>query len=305
MAEVEAWQKALWKFSSVGHIGKVGGPKAWMEPVSPIVATREVRLKLPLPADGRGVTVSLVATDAGDGSGGDLAAWRRPRLVAPGRPEIPLKDLRRVADDLARVRDRLFADTPKYLEASDEVEAAGSRDGVDDRARARGLDPDSLRAWLDYLGIAPTGAVALTGHLVEKRETGGGHAFINGWGLGELPILLANSSDQAVRIPGNMKPHGVAVHPSPTLRAAVGWRSPVAATDPGRGHGHARPPGMRQRRDLDPGTPPRDDPPTGSPRGSPRGIESGRSGRSKGSPWASATSSRWRSARATGATPAT
>src|SRR6185312_7074893 len=46
----------------------------------------------------------------------------------------------------------------------------------------------------------------------------------------ETPQLLANSSDQHVRIPGNMKPHGVAVHPSPTLRAAVGWQSPVTAT---------------------------------------------------------------------------
>src|SRR5207249_4116668 len=42
--------------------------------------------------------------------------------------------------------------------------------------------------------------------------------------------LLANSSDQHVRIPGNMKPHGVVVHPSPKLQAAVGWRSPVATT---------------------------------------------------------------------------
>ena len=31
VAEIAEWQKALWKFSSVGHIGKVDGPKAWME----------------------------------------------------------------------------------------------------------------------------------------------------------------------------------------------------------------------------------------------------------------------------------
>ena len=30
---VARWQKKLWKFSGVGHIGKTGGPKAWMEPV--------------------------------------------------------------------------------------------------------------------------------------------------------------------------------------------------------------------------------------------------------------------------------
>src|SRR5438445_11516724 len=27
-----------------------------------------------------------------------------------------------------------------------------------------------------------------------------------------------------------MKPHGVCVHPSPTLAAAVGWQSPIAGT---------------------------------------------------------------------------
>src|SRR5262245_30624632 len=43
-AEIGQWQKALWKFGSVGHIGKLGGPKAWMEPVNPLSARQEVRL---------------------------------------------------------------------------------------------------------------------------------------------------------------------------------------------------------------------------------------------------------------------
>ena len=40
---------------------------------------------------------------------------------------------------------------------------------------------------------------------------------------------FGNSSDRLVRIPGNLKGHGVVVHPSPKLAAAVGWRSPVDA----------------------------------------------------------------------------
>ena len=84
-------------------------------------------------------------------------------------------------------------------------------------------------AWLDFLGIGTGGDVALTGHFAKKVNAGGGYPFINGWGTEGLPELVANSSDKAVRIPGNMKPHGVAVHPSPTLNAAVGWRSPVSA----------------------------------------------------------------------------
>src|SRR6185436_21166093 len=32
---------------------------------------------------------------------------------------------------------------------------------------------------------------------------------------------------QHVRIPGNLKGHGIVLHPSPKLNAAVGWRSPM------------------------------------------------------------------------------
>ena len=229
-AEVSAWQKTLWKFSSVGHIGKVGGPKAWMEPVSPLVASREVRFKVPPSPDGRGVTLSLVASDAGDGNEHDFVVWRNPRLVVPGRPDLALRDVRRVADELMTTRERLFPETARYLEASAEVESGRGRVDVGDLAGRRGLDPDALRVWLDYLGIVPAGALNLAGHFTRKVTRGGGHDFINGWGPDELPQLLANSSDQHVRIPGNMKPHGVAVHPSPTLRAAVGWLSPGSGT---------------------------------------------------------------------------
>ncbi len=68
----------------------------------------------------------------------------------------------------------------------------------------------------------------IEGHFTETYTNGSGFAFINGWGKSGTPNLAANSSDQHVRIPGNMKPHSVAVHPSPKLAAAVGWRSPVA-----------------------------------------------------------------------------
>ncbi len=58
-------------------------------------------------------------------------------------------------------------------------------------------------------------------------ETGGGYAFVKGWGTPATPSVVANSSDQEVRIPGTVKPHSVAVHPSPTQNVAVGWRSPI------------------------------------------------------------------------------
>jgi hypothetical protein len=36
----------LWRFASVGHIGKENGPKAWQEPVTPLVPQHEMRVKL-------------------------------------------------------------------------------------------------------------------------------------------------------------------------------------------------------------------------------------------------------------------
>ena len=66
-------------------------------------------------------------------------------------------------------------------------------------------------------------------HFTAKINKTGGYDFISGWGSDATPLVLANSSDQHVRVPGNMKPHSVAIHPSPTLQAVVSWRSPVAA----------------------------------------------------------------------------
>ncbi len=57
-----------------------------------------------------------------------------------------------------------------------------------------------------------------------------GYEFIKCWVADDALSLIANSSDQHVRVPGNMKPHSVAVHPTPTLSIGVAWRSPVDGT---------------------------------------------------------------------------
>lgn len=91
-ADVEAVQKGLFTFASVGLIGRKGGPKQWLEPVSPLVSQQELRLKLPESTGGADVIVSLVASDAGDGNTHDFVVWKQPRLVAPGRPDLSLRD---------------------------------------------------------------------------------------------------------------------------------------------------------------------------------------------------------------------
>jgi len=228
--EISRWQAALWRFTSVGHIGKVNGPKAWMEPVVPIASRQEFKLKLAPPADGQDIVLYLAAGDAGDGNEQDFAIWERPRLVSPGRPDLFLRDVRGVTRELAVRRERLFATTAKCLEAA--AEAGASQAAVDIAALAKkhGVEPEALAAWLDYLGIGAGGPVKLGTPISRKIQNSSGYDFIKGWVGDDALSVVANSSDQAVRIPGNVKPHSVAVHPAPTLSVAVGWRSPVAAS---------------------------------------------------------------------------
>ncbi|MDX1950569.1 MAG: DUF1592 domain-containing protein [Verrucomicrobiota bacterium] len=90
--EIFRWQKALWKFSSVGHIGKAGGPKAWLEPFSPLSSQQEFKQKLSSPV-GDEFIIYLAAGDAGDGVENDIVQWKEPRLVAPDGKIIPLRSV--------------------------------------------------------------------------------------------------------------------------------------------------------------------------------------------------------------------
>ena len=231
-ADIEEWQRALWKFNSVGHLGKVGGPKEWLEPFSPVDFEQNVRMKLPADATGE-VTLYLVASDAGDGNTNDFVVWKEPRLVMPGGPSLLLRDVRETVDYLTALRERTLATTAKALAAAEEVEGeeSGARRSspLRDIAAKHGVETNVLGAWLAYLGIGGD-AVKIDSYFTNTFKSASGYDFIKGWNSGELPNLVANSSDQNVRIPGNMKPHSVAVHPSPKLRAVVGWRSPVSAT---------------------------------------------------------------------------
>jgi len=230
VADITQWQRALWKFNSVGHIGKKDGPKAWLEPFSPVALQQEVRLKVPPSADGKEVVLYLAAGDAGDGSESDFVVWKEPRLIASGRPTLHLRDVREVMGELTARRERTFATTAKSLAAAAEATAAHGQPDVAALARKHGVEADVLGAWLNYLGVVADGSVKIDSYFTNSIKRASVHDFIDVWGSAGTPHLTANSSDQHVRIPGNMKPHSVAVHPSPKLQAVVGWRSPVAAS---------------------------------------------------------------------------
>jgi hypothetical protein len=116
-AEVTRWQQSLWRFTSVGHIGKVGGPKAWMEAISPMSTGIELRQKFPESPEGQPVSLYLTAYDAGDGNSEDFVLWQQPRLVAPGRPDLPLRDVQNLVRELSTRREKMLAVTDKYLNA--------------------------------------------------------------------------------------------------------------------------------------------------------------------------------------------
>ena len=114
-ADIEPWQKALWQLNSIGHLGKLGGPKSWMEPVSPLTNTHEMRLKLPPSTEGADVTVYLSTGDAGDGNSEDFALWENLRLAAPGRPNLRLRDLPAALQHLAKRRADVVASAVQCL----------------------------------------------------------------------------------------------------------------------------------------------------------------------------------------------
>ena len=99
-AHVAAWQRGLWTFGPVGLIGRKGGPLRWMEPVNPLVAEQDVRFSMPEELHARSeVVLSLVTANAVGPNDHELVVWQEPRLVAPGRADIYLRDIRELYPD--------------------------------------------------------------------------------------------------------------------------------------------------------------------------------------------------------------
>ena len=220
--DIAKWQPLLWKFNVVGHLGREGAPQSWMEPIAPLTEREEFRLILPPAVSGKDVVVYLSAGDAGDGHENDFVLWRDMRLEASGQPTINLRDARGTFERVQQLRQEVLADTAKYLSAAADLSENAD---VVQIAGKHSVQPALLQTWLNYLAIG--GAVEVQGRFTEKLFKASNYEFVNGWHKGGLPSLLANSSDQQVRIPGISRPHGLVVHPTPTEFVAIGWRSPT------------------------------------------------------------------------------
>ncbi len=222
-AEIRAWQTRVWKFNSVGHFG---GVRPWQEAVDPLAASQEFRIKLP---DGGPSLLTLAASTARDGDHGDLVVWNRPRLERPGMPPLALRNVRAAVVALERLRAASREHAANYLHAAFELRGRDKTADVAAIIAAHRLDPRMARVWFAWLGVEISGPVKVDNYLRQALQNVGGHTFVHGWGmpgLGDLSVL-SNASDQPVKIPGDLNPRQVVVHPRPERWVAAGWRSPI------------------------------------------------------------------------------
>lgn len=227
VTRIAAQQKVLFKYNPIGHIGKDGKSKVWMEEVTPIVERRDFQVAMP-PQQTGDVSIFLTASDADDGNKGDYVVWRNPRLTIENGPDFPLRDLEGLKRRLRETQNVALSRTEDYLLAIAELESSETQRTEESFAvvaTKHRLDTSALQAWAEYLGVGAK-SIIVEGHF-EKTETHDDHKFIRSWGTGKTPIVTANSSDTEVRIPGIARAHGITAHPSPTHFAAIGWQSPI------------------------------------------------------------------------------
>lgn len=228
VAWIGGQQQVLFQYNPIGHIGKDGKSKVWMDIATPLTNRRDFSVRL-TEQDSGDVSIFLSASDAGDGHEGDFVVWQNPRLTIENGPDIQLRDLAGLQQSLEKAQTEALGRTADYLAAIAEIQAGGeslTEELLAAVAERRNLEPSALKAWTSYLGIGPSEPVIVTGHF-DKTETHGDYNFIRSWGTGATPIVTANSSDNQVRIPGIARAQGITAHPSPTHFAAFGWQSPI------------------------------------------------------------------------------
>jgi hypothetical protein len=241
-AEIAAWQTALWKFVPVGSY-RYGNTIRQLANDPTATDTQPVRLAVK-PAPGQTeVVLRLVTRDLfGDGKSGHVI-WNRPRFEGAGKPPLLLRDYAEFGPAYEVDYASVFADCSKYLAAVSEA-AHDRKLSADDLARKHGLDAAFLKRWIEVLALEPRSEsvepevvgrvvpVAALDLLEEKTPKTDGRPAINGWrrkGV-DLPVLITNSSDTTLHVPGKVPPHKVAVHPTPTEFVAVTWKSPIAGS---------------------------------------------------------------------------
>ncbi len=240
VAEISAWQGALWKFVLIGSY-RDGNTVRQVANDPALVEAQTLKLSLK-PAPGQGEVVLYLATgELPPAAQGGYAVWHRPRLEGVNKPALLLRDYAQFGPQYEVDYAAVFADSAKYLAAA--VEAAKDRKlSADDVAKKHGLDAALTKRWIDVLAVSggapgvedpgrevPAVALELLGEKSPKNDQ---KPAINGWKKkgADLPVVVTNASDKVEHVPGRVSPHRVTVHPTPTEFVAAVWKSPLDGT---------------------------------------------------------------------------
>lgn len=222
--EIQNWQKMLTKFGSVGHF------KQWLGANDPVVRSVSVSKSLQIQPNQSSVELHLSSQNIISfvDSQAELQ-WNNPRLEKPGHPNLSLGMLPNAISELERLRKELKR-TGQYLNAIDEMRLNQKK--VEETAilKDQSLDLTMLQAWSKLVGYDGVSAASPAKLMLNKLTNINGSSWVNGWGSPATPSVIANSSGETMRVPGILKPHSVAVHPSPAESVVASWTSPVDAT---------------------------------------------------------------------------
>jgi hypothetical protein len=212
-ADIRNWQRGLWHFAKVGHIGKRNGPPSWQIPVSPMAISHLVRI--PVPESGDTVSLYLVAGEAGDGNDGDIVVWRDAILNIPGKPGLPIDRIEDLHEKVASLQETHLHKTAAYLEAS-----TGN-------TVAPGLDKRVLAGWRAFAGLEGK-PPSFPPYLPPSDEEIGGDPNLRKLG-NYVPNATANRTSETVKIGSFALPaRGITIHPSRDEDAVVIWQSPFS-----------------------------------------------------------------------------
>lgn len=216
--EIQNWQKALTEFGSVGHF------KQWLLINNPIVDSLNINEKINVADNQSEVELHLGSNLVSGSSENARLLWKNIRLEQMGRPSIPLTLISEANRELERLRHELQR-TSVYLKVLEESKTSGKSLSESAALLNPSLDSDLIQAWARLTGWNVDSESDVR-YMKDKVSDINGYSFVNGWGSPATPNAIANASDQTVRVPGILKPHSVAVHPSPSDAVAIRWKSP-------------------------------------------------------------------------------
>lgn len=232
VAAVEATQRQLWKFNTIGQLTEGGKQKIWMEPVSAIVTEQELRLPLAAERTESDLAIYLNASDLGDSRDADFVVWQRPRFefkpnqAGIAHPPILLADVPQLVPRIQQLLAKELPRTQLYLAAAVALRDVHSQ--TDQMVRSQGLNAALLNQWIELVGIGSGASREIRGRFTSRIANAGGHAAINGWGFDQTPNMLTNQSNEDIAVSSLTVPaRGVVMHPSPTLESVAAWRSPL------------------------------------------------------------------------------